>query len=72
MAVDSKRLWKAEKATLQGATRIKEQIEAAKLELEAAQRKQDFLDNPFASEQDLDSRVVINIDEYLQNQRQAM
>jgi ATP-dependent Clp protease ATP-binding subunit ClpB len=27
---------------LQGATRIKEQIEAAKLELEAAQRKQDF------------------------------
>jgi ATP-dependent Clp protease ATP-binding subunit ClpB len=35
-------VWKAEKATLQGATRIKEQIEAAKLELEAAQRGQDY------------------------------
>ncbi len=39
---DLEEIWKAEKATLQGATRIKEQIEAAKLELEAAQRKQDF------------------------------
>jgi len=39
---DLEEVWKAEKAMLQGATRIKEQIEAAKLELEAAQRKQDF------------------------------
>ena len=35
-------------------------------------RKQDFLDNPFASENDIAERTVINIDEYLQNQRQAM
>src|SRR5687768_11192267 len=39
---DLEEVWKAEKATLQGATRLKEQIEAAKLDLEAAQRKQDF------------------------------
>ena len=39
---DLEEIWKAEKATLQGATRIKEQIEAARLELEAAQRKQDY------------------------------
>ncbi|HZV38582.1 MAG TPA: ATP-dependent chaperone ClpB [Pseudoxanthomonas sp.] len=39
---DLEEVWKAEKATLQGATRIKEQIETARLELEAAQRKQDF------------------------------
>ncbi|GAA4853275.1 ATP-dependent chaperone ClpB [Luteimonas vadosa] len=39
---DLEEVWKAEKATLQGATRIKEQIEQAKLELEGAQRKQDF------------------------------
>ncbi|MCF7222026.1 ATP-dependent chaperone ClpB [Marilutibacter chinensis] len=39
---DLEEVWKAEKATLQGATKIKEQIETAKLELEAAQRKQDF------------------------------
>ena len=39
---DLEEVWKAEKATLQGATKIKEQIEAARLELEAAQRKQDF------------------------------
>ena len=39
---DLEEVWKAEKATLQGATKIKEQIEAVKLELEAAQRKQDF------------------------------
>ncbi|MEN1971414.1 ATP-dependent chaperone ClpB [Luteimonas sp. MJ204] len=39
---DLEEVWKAEKATLQGATKIKEQIEAAKLELEAAQRRQDF------------------------------
>ncbi|MCI4567752.1 ATP-dependent chaperone ClpB [Lysobacter sp. CFH 32150] len=39
---DLEEVWKAEKATLQGATKLKEQIEAAKLELEAAQRKQDY------------------------------
>ena len=39
---DLEEVWKAEKATLQGATRLKEQIEQAKLELEAAQRKQDY------------------------------
>ena len=39
---DLEEVWKAEKAMLQGATRIKEQIEAARLELEAAQRKQDY------------------------------
>ncbi len=39
---DLEEVWKAEKATLQGATRIKEQIEQAKLDLEAAQRRQDF------------------------------
>ena len=39
---DLEEVWKAEKATLQGATRIKEQIESARLELEAAQRRQDF------------------------------
>ncbi|HVR82247.1 MAG TPA: ATP-dependent chaperone ClpB, partial [Luteimonas sp.] len=39
---DLEEVWKAEKATLQGATRIKEQIEAARLELEAVQRHQDY------------------------------
>ncbi|WP_159017286.1 ATP-dependent chaperone ClpB [Cognatiluteimonas profundi] len=39
---DLEEVWKAEKAMLQGATRLKEQIEAAKLELEAAQRRQDY------------------------------
>ncbi|MBS0462547.1 MAG: ATP-dependent chaperone ClpB [Proteobacteria bacterium] len=39
---DLEEVWKAEKASLQGATRIKEQIEAARLELEAAQRRQDY------------------------------
>ncbi|QCO68357.1 ATP-dependent chaperone ClpB [Luteimonas yindakuii] len=39
---DLEEVWKAEKATVQGATRIKEQIEVARLELEAAQRRQDF------------------------------
>ncbi|QOW24944.1 ATP-dependent chaperone ClpB [Lysobacter sp. H23M47] len=39
---DLEEVWKAEKATLQGATKIKEKIEAAKLELEAAQRAQDY------------------------------
>ncbi|MFL6593576.1 MAG: ATP-dependent chaperone ClpB [Luteimonas sp.] len=39
---DLEEVWKAEKATLQGATKIKEQIEQARLELEAAQRRQDY------------------------------
>jgi ATP-dependent Clp protease ATP-binding subunit ClpB len=39
---DLNEVWKAEKATVQAATRIKEQIEAAKLELEAVQRQQDY------------------------------
>ncbi|MGJ7901113.1 ATP-dependent chaperone ClpB [Lysobacter sp. 1R34A] len=39
---DLEEIWKAEKATLQGATKIKEQIEQAKLDLEAAQRTQDY------------------------------
>ncbi|GMV28449.1 MAG: chaperone protein ClpB [Rhodanobacteraceae bacterium] len=39
---DLEEVWKSEKATLQGATKIKEQIEQARLDLEAAQRRQDF------------------------------
>ncbi|SEL67639.1 ATP-dependent Clp protease ATP-binding subunit ClpB [Pseudoxanthomonas sp. GM95] len=39
---DLNEVWKAEKAALQGATKIKEQIEAARVELEAAQRRQDY------------------------------
>src|SRR6476620_3624951 len=39
---DLEEVWKSEKAALTGTTKIKEEIEAAKLELEAAQRKQDF------------------------------
>ena len=39
---DLEEVWKSEKATLQGATRIKEQIEAERLDLEAAQRRQDY------------------------------
>ena len=39
---DLEEIWKAEKATLQGATRVKEQIEQARLELESAQRRQDY------------------------------
>ncbi len=39
---DLEEIWKAEKATLVGATKIKEQIEQAKLALEAAHRQQDF------------------------------
>jgi ATP-dependent Clp protease ATP-binding subunit ClpB len=35
-------VWKAEKAALTGATRLKEQIEQAKAELESAHRQQDF------------------------------
>jgi ATP-dependent Clp protease ATP-binding subunit ClpB len=39
---DLNEIWKSEKAALQGATKIKEQIEQARVELEAAQRRQDF------------------------------
>ncbi|MGG6461869.1 ATP-dependent chaperone ClpB [Solilutibacter silvestris] len=39
---DLEEIWKSEKATLQGATKIKEKIEEAKLHLETAQRAQDF------------------------------
>ncbi|MGA7298559.1 MAG: ATP-dependent chaperone ClpB [Rhodanobacteraceae bacterium] len=39
---DLNEIWKAEKAALQGATDVKEQLEKAHLELEAAQRKQDY------------------------------
>ncbi|MEO7325766.1 MAG: ATP-dependent chaperone ClpB [Dokdonella sp.] len=39
---DLEEIWKSEKATLQGVTRVKEQIEASRLELEAAQRGQDY------------------------------
>jgi ATP-dependent Clp protease ATP-binding subunit ClpB len=39
---DLEEVWKAEKATLQGATKLKEQIEQARLDLEAAQRLQDY------------------------------
>src|SRR3954451_5929607 len=39
---DLEEVWKAEKATLQGATRIKERIEQARLDLEAAQRRQEY------------------------------
>jgi len=39
---DLNEVWKSEKAALQGATKVKEQIEQAKLDLEAAQRHQDY------------------------------
>jgi len=39
---DLEEIWKAEKASVQGASKLKEQIEAAKVELEAAQRAQDY------------------------------
>ncbi|MDQ1092311.1 ATP-dependent Clp protease ATP-binding subunit ClpB [Xanthomonas sacchari] len=39
---DLEEVWKSEKAALQGATKIKEQIEQARVELEAAQRRQDY------------------------------
>ncbi|MET0935701.1 MAG: ATP-dependent chaperone ClpB [Luteibacter sp.] len=39
---DLNEVWKSEKAMLQGATKVKEQIETARLELEAAQRRQDY------------------------------
>ncbi len=39
---DLNEIWKSEKAALQGATRVKEQIEQARQELDAAQRRQDY------------------------------
>jgi len=39
---DLNEIWKSEKAALQGATKVKEQIEAARVELETAQRHQDY------------------------------
>jgi ATP-dependent Clp protease ATP-binding subunit ClpB len=39
---DLEEIWKAEKAAVQGTNKLKEQIEAAKTELEAAQRHQDY------------------------------
>jgi len=39
---DLDEVWKSEKAALQGATKVKEQIEQARVELEAAQRRQDY------------------------------
>nr|WP_199042622.1 ATP-dependent chaperone ClpB [Dyella sp. ASV24] len=39
---DLNEIWKSEKAALQGATKVKEQIEAARVELESAQRHQDY------------------------------
>ncbi|MCI2263340.1 MULTISPECIES: ATP-dependent chaperone ClpB [Xanthomonas] len=39
---DLDEVWRSEKAALQGATKIKEQIEQARVELEAAQRRQDY------------------------------
>ncbi|MGO4703453.1 ATP-dependent chaperone ClpB [Dyella sp. 2RAB6] len=39
---DLDEVWKSEKALLQGATKIKEQIEQARVQLDAAQRRQDY------------------------------
>ena len=39
---DLEEIWKAEKAALQGAASIKERLEQARLELEAARRNQDY------------------------------
>jgi ATP-dependent Clp protease ATP-binding subunit ClpB len=39
---DLNEIWKSEKAALQGTTRVKEQIEQMRLELETAQRGQDY------------------------------
>jgi ATP-dependent Clp protease ATP-binding subunit ClpB len=39
---DLNEIWKSEKAALQGATKVKEQIEQARLDLESAQRRQDY------------------------------
>jgi ATP-dependent Clp protease ATP-binding subunit ClpB len=39
---DLNEVWKSEKAAMQGTTKVKEQIEQARLDLEAAQRQQDY------------------------------
>ena len=39
---DLNEIWKSEKAVLQGTTKVKEQIEQARLDLETAQRGQDY------------------------------
>ncbi|MEO6801256.1 MAG: AAA family ATPase, partial [Rhodanobacter sp.] len=39
---DLNEIWKSEKAALQGTTKVKEQIEQTRLELDAAQRVQDY------------------------------
>jgi ATP-dependent Clp protease ATP-binding subunit ClpB len=39
---DLNEVWKSEKAAMQGTTKVKEQIEAARVELEAARRRQDY------------------------------
>ena len=39
---DLNEIWKSEKAVLQGTTRVKEQIEQARLDMESAQRHQDY------------------------------
>ncbi|TAM62008.1 MAG: ATP-dependent chaperone ClpB [Rhodanobacter sp.] len=39
---DLNEIWKSEKAALQGTTRVKEQIEQARLDMESAQRRQDY------------------------------
>ncbi|TAM33391.1 MAG: ATP-dependent chaperone ClpB [Rhodanobacter sp.] len=39
---DLNEVWKSEKAALQGTTKVKEQIEQARQDLEAAQRRQDY------------------------------
>ncbi|EIM04875.1 ATP-dependent chaperone ClpB [Rhodanobacter denitrificans] len=39
---DLNEIWKSEKAALQGTTKVKEQIEQARQELDAAQRRQDY------------------------------
>jgi ATP-dependent Clp protease ATP-binding subunit ClpB len=39
---DLNEIWKSEKAALQGVTKVKEQIEQARLDLETAQRGQDY------------------------------
>ncbi|HWG11603.1 MAG TPA: ATP-dependent chaperone ClpB [Rhodanobacteraceae bacterium] len=39
---DLNEIWKSEKAAVSGTTKVKEQIEQARLELEAAQRRQDY------------------------------
>jgi ATP-dependent Clp protease ATP-binding subunit ClpB len=39
---DLNEVWKSEKAAVHGTTKVKEQIEATRLELEAAQRRQDY------------------------------